>query len=452
MTGRQRQGHRFLQAALAFPSASIFDATSRGRYVRFLVDPAPGGVDRPRRMVFHANSNADAQLIFDALPARMSANQARERDEEEAFAEQLARATPRAVVTPILVAINLLIFLAMLVDGAGLVTAQPATHIRWGSNYGPLTAAGEWWRLATNMFMHFGVLHVFLNMWALHETGRLTERLFGHARFLAVYLLAGIAGSLASLGWNPQVNSAGASGAIFGVIGALLAYLLDRRNGVPSSVMRRHRLPLLAFITCALAYGLSHGNIDNAAHLGGLATGILTGLAWPLALERTRGIATTRRFISALAMFSVVMAGSAVVVLRRADGINEEMRFRDAVARLAVTDRTLSTLAQEALDGLQQGQLSRAQAAGHLSDLASTWSRMNGELASVRLPSHSALNDLRRQLIHLSELRSQGLGELASGIAEADAQRIREAFGPLVESKRLERSLQRALADALRPH
>ena len=113
----------------------------------------------------------------------------------------------------------------MLFAGADLMNPNPAIHIRFGSNFGPLTWTGEEWRLLTSAFLHFGIIHIALNMYALYQGGALVERLFGSTRFALIYLLSALAGSVASGWWDPLRNSAGASGAIFGVYGALLAFL-----------------------------------------------------------------------------------------------------------------------------------------------------------------------------------------------------------------------------------
>ncbi len=200
------------------------------------------------------------------------------------FRQRLAAMTQPPRATPVLVGANVLVFAVMAAAGAGILRPDAAVHVRFGSNLGILTLGGEWWRLATAVFIHFGILHLGFNMWALWDAGRLVERLYGTGRFVLVYAFAGLAGSIASLAWNPAVNSAGASGAIFGVFGALLAFLLDHRNGVPLALMRSLRNSALVFVAFAIAFGAIHPGIDNAAHLGGLAGGVLMGalLARPL--------------------------------------------------------------------------------------------------------------------------------------------------------------------------
>ena len=126
----------------------------------------------------------------------------------------------------------------MLAAGADLMNPNPAIHIRFGSNFGPLTWTGEEWRLLTSAFLHFGLIHIALNMFALYQGGALVERLFGSTRFALIYLLSALSGSVASGWWDPLRNSAGASGAIFGVYGALLAFMVVRRADIPPSMLK----------------------------------------------------------------------------------------------------------------------------------------------------------------------------------------------------------------------
>jgi rhomboid protease GluP len=131
-------------------------------------------------------------------------------------------------------------------------------------------AAGQVWRLVTPLFVHGGIVHLLVNMYSLNVLGPLVERLFGGRRMLAVYLLAGVGGSVASLALTPAA-SIGASGAIFGLLGALAAFLaLHRRDLGTAGRLQLRQLALVALLNLGL--GLTPG-IDNAAHLGGLLTG-----------------------------------------------------------------------------------------------------------------------------------------------------------------------------------
>ena len=170
---------------------------------------------------------------------------------------------------------------------------NPAIHIRFGSNFGPLTWTGEEWRLLTSAFLHFGILHIALNMFALYQGGGLVERLFGSTRFALIYLLSALSGSVASGWWDPLRNSAGASGAIFGVYGALLAFMAVRRADIPPSMLKSISSSALLFCLYSLVIGAAHPLIDNACHIGGLLGGFISGviLARPFTHRSARGAA-----------------------------------------------------------------------------------------------------------------------------------------------------------------
>lgn len=154
-----------------------------------------------------------------------------------------------------------------------VLIALGANHPEW------VLGRGEWWRLVSSMFLHIGLAHLLLNGWALYQLGGLFELLAGSSRLFLVYFVTGAAGSLASLWWT-QGLSAGASGAIFGLLGALIAYLLRRREHL-TPFARSLLGQLVAWAAINVFIGFSIPGIDNAAHLGGCAAGFLLGLILP---------------------------------------------------------------------------------------------------------------------------------------------------------------------------
>ncbi|RTQ46552.1 rhomboid family intramembrane serine protease [Hymenobacter gummosus] len=184
-------------------------------------------------------------------------------------------------LTLALAALNGLVFLLMVAAGVDALQPSGQDLIRWGSNFTPLVLRGQWWRLLTACALHGGLAHLLLNTYALLVIGALLEPLVGRGRLLAAYVLSGLGGSLASLWWHQPgwVNSVGASGAIFGLYGAMLT--LTATNAAQLSRPARAALFVhtLYIIGANFATGLQPG-IDHAAHLGGLISGAL--LAWPL--------------------------------------------------------------------------------------------------------------------------------------------------------------------------
>ncbi len=180
------------------------------------------------------------------------------------------------LATRALLVINLLVFVAMIVYGWVVYNDINGTQnmyvlITFGAKVNELVAAGEVWRLFTAMFLHIGVIHLLFNLYALNALGPLVEGYFGHIRFLIIYLLGGLFGSLASYAFSP-LPSAGASGAIFALAGATTIYFLRYREnfGARGRAILQN---MLLVIGVNLIFGLGAGGIDNWGHMGGLVGG-----------------------------------------------------------------------------------------------------------------------------------------------------------------------------------
>jgi membrane associated rhomboid family serine protease/Flp pilus assembly protein TadD len=183
------------------------------------------------------------------------------------------------MVTQALVGICAAVFVAMGAATGGASITEPTSHqlIEWGANAKTLTLGGQWWRLVTYMFVHIGVMHIFFNMWCLWDLGGMCESLYGHWTFAAVYLITGVAGGLASSWWNPGGLSAGASGAISGIVGALIASYYLGEFSMPRAAISAHLRSLVMFVGYNFLFGAIVGRVDNAAHIGGLVCGLLFG-------------------------------------------------------------------------------------------------------------------------------------------------------------------------------
>jgi len=189
------------------------------------------------------------------------------------FAARLLRATPRTWVTVALIAANVAVWLANVASGMSALLPQPVELLAWGGNLLPATLEQPW-RLFTAVFLHAGAIHLGFNMWALWNIGAIAERFYGNLQYLAIYLLSGLFGSLASLYFAArEAVSVGASGAIFGVSGALLAALFTKHDKLPAPLVASMRSSLLMFVGYSLFLGFTSGVVDNAAHLGGLVSG-----------------------------------------------------------------------------------------------------------------------------------------------------------------------------------
>lgn len=240
-------------------------------------------------------------------------------------------------VTSCLLLLNLAFFGLMLAFGGGMWQTSTTVPLAWGANFGPATQDDQWWRLVTAMFVHFGVLHLGLNMLALWDVGRLVERLFGWWRFLLLYLGGGVLGNLLSLVvQGNQAVSGGASGAIFGLYGALLVFLVRERRQVERREFRWVFGAAVVFTVLTLVMGQVLHGIDNAAHLGGLAGGALFGslLVRPLSASSP----VPRRWWAAVGL----LLGATLLLQRLPEPhylMSHEMRARAAVQQFLKTDR-----------------------------------------------------------------------------------------------------------------
>lgn len=201
------------------------------------------------------------------------------------------------VFTPIIIDLNILIFILMVAQGADFMSPSNEILLQWGADYAPITLAGEWWRMFTSCFLHIGILHLFMNMYALLYIGVLLEPLLGKTRFLTAYVLSGLTGSLLSIWWHDNSVSAGASGAIFGMDGVFLALLTT--NLIEKGVRKELLSSTVFFIGFNLVYGLT-GNINNAAHIGGLLGGLVIGYAFVPSLKNRQNLKLKRITVGAL--------------------------------------------------------------------------------------------------------------------------------------------------------
>jgi rhomboid protease GluP len=201
-------------------------------------------------------------------------------------------------------------YAAMVLCGVNAFLPTVDQLLSWGANSGArVVLRHEYWRLPASVFIHGGLIHLAVNMWCLYSIGPLVERLFGNAVFAVIYLAAGIGGAIASMATRPFRPSVGASGAIFGIFGALLAFLIIHRKAVPGSVLKPLRSSALSFVIFNTLFAAAVPIIDQEAHMGGLATGFLAGLLltrpWPVVQSVALHV---RRFALGLALCGALLS------------------------------------------------------------------------------------------------------------------------------------------------
>jgi len=218
----------------------------------------------------------------------------------------------RTTMTGATLAVLIAVFLLQLIRGQGVglgMTGNIDPLLREGAIVPPLIASGEYYRLFTAMFLHFSVIHLLMNAWALWIFGQFVETSMGRVAFAVVFLVGGFVGSVASYVFGPvQQIGAGASGAIVALFGAFIAYNLRRRDSAMSRAALQSAVILIllnAFITLGIR------GIDWRAHLGGLVGGFVVGgiLDWA-------GPRPSRRTAAIAGVIGVVAGGIAIALAR----------------------------------------------------------------------------------------------------------------------------------------
>lgn len=211
----------------------------------------------------------------------------------------------RPRLTQFLVGANVLVFVAMVLAGR-TTTFGSQQLLRWGADYGPYTFDGQGWRIWTSTYVHGFLLHIAGNMWCLWNLGMLAERILGRWTFVATYTACGIAGSLASLGRDPMRLSVGASGAILGLAGVLIAVLYLGKLPFPEQALSAIKGSLLRFTGLTLLLGFIP-IVDNSAHVGGLVMGLAIGALLAPNLSRLPEERTNNGYVIFLAVALVLL-------------------------------------------------------------------------------------------------------------------------------------------------
>lgn len=183
-------------------------------------------------------------------------------------------------IAAILLAINVGVYIAMVLKGVSPAGPNNQQLLDWGGLWAPAVAHGQIWRLVSNAFVHIGLMHLALNMYCLWYLAELSENIFGAWTTFALYLLTAVSSSLLSIVWRPQVFSAGASGAIFGLAGAVITGLRVGHHRIPQPVRRVISGSALRFALINLVIDMFLPFVNNAAHLGGLLGGLALGAAF----------------------------------------------------------------------------------------------------------------------------------------------------------------------------
>jgi membrane associated rhomboid family serine protease len=318
-----------------------------------------------------------------------------------------------------LVGINVAVFVVMLANGVSLTDPDVDSLIAFGANRGTLVIFGnQWWRAFSSMFVHIGLLHLVVNMYSLWRVGGFVERMLGGPLYALVYLLAGLGGSFGSVLWNPNNVSAGASGAIVGMFGFVMGYAIQARHLLPPEAAKNLWDGILATLAINVFLAFSVPYLDNAAHAGGLLTGILAGFVGTAsAIERQgRGASLGSQVI----VIAAVIALGVLAKVRTEN--NPQVKTAEALQQAETAFRAhdldkVEALTTEVLKKTKNpvASLLRAVARNERGDLDGGFADVNDAIIELRASDSSPL-----LLAEALALRA-GSHQLADSFASAEA-------------------------------
>jgi rhomboid protease GluP len=290
------------------------------------------------------------------------------------------------------------------------------------------------------MFLHFGVIHLTLNLWALWDAGQLVERMYGHARFAAIYFASGLAGNLLSLVAHKGLAvSGGASGAIFGMYGALLVFLWHERANLHPEEFRWFFWGASGFAGVTLVLGHFIAGIDNAAHIGGFFAGMLTGivLAQPGTTKEAKQISPRSRLLAG-AVIALSIAVLISQIPKPAYRWSEELQARKEIGEFLREDIAITRDWQSILDEGAHGNISFEEMAGRIDTAVGdryeeSFEQLTQSPHDPHLPSASRVDRLRQY----AERRRDASRALAEGLRAHKPQQIRDALEMAEQAPRL---------------
>jgi len=346
-------------------------------------------------------------------------------DPSRDIVEYMSGGITRAPLTLILLGANVAVFVAMLLSGAGLWHSPNAIQLAWGASFGPATKDGEWYRLAAAMFIHFGLWHLLMNAWALWDIGRLVERLYGSIRLLLIYFASGIVGNLLSLiAHGDHAVSGGASGAIFGLYGALLSFLWVARRQIYPPHFKWLFWGAVTFSAVIVGLGFLVPGIDNAAHVGGLISGMLSGgVLSPISYAgRYSRILTSVLFVTVVVLVIVAIPAPSY-------RWTEELQAQSGIKDFISNDQRIIGRWQSLLDMGRKDGLSFSELAERIdSDVTREYQESFEGLSALKLapsaPSADELDAVRKY----AQMRAEAAHLLAEGLRKNDKQSINEAL------------------------
>ncbi|NQZ57511.1 MAG: rhomboid family intramembrane serine protease [Lentisphaeraceae bacterium] len=368
---------------------------------------------------FTAPSKSLATEIIELL--KESVEQAKKVDEDETdrYYDKLYTINPHAPVTRFLVLANVLFFIFVYsFERLNILSPGNQALIKWGADYAVKTSNGESWRLLSCAFIHFGILHLTLNMLCLHYAGNLVERLYGSHFFIIIYFFSALAGSLGSLFWKGgSFVGGGASGAIFGIIGALGAMLILRRKYVPLGVFLPLKSTTISFIGLNILIGSLIPQIDNAAHIGGVLGGFLAGLLLtrPLDYEVRPKLFLPKLIIASVMLSAIIFFTWNPILSNSRKDAHCRSVYKGLESRIKRQQALTNYLMSAPIQSVYQLKRNKQQ----LKSLSSSWHRAALSLAEDQLPGRPLDTNKYRRMRIFCKKRSQDLNNRLQQLTDA---------------------------------
>lgn len=423
-TGRGRNPFARGPRELDFAASDIKNVVATGRVVRFSTTLGRSG-ELKKPFIFFCRDADDSNAIVGLLPKDQDEDFVASREFYGNLQSLAGTDHPWLSSTNILIAANVAAFLVM----AGFLgcgwfeVTDLRPYIRCGASNAAATGDGEWWRLVTSMFIHYGVLHLVLNMWALFQAGPLVERLLGKFPYVLTYLGAGIVGGLLSLVWNgDKIWSAGASGAIFGIYGALLGYMLREKKALPRAILQPLTKSTLVFVGYNLLNGFTHAGIDNAAHIGGLVSGTILGwiLAMPLNRRSRAQLMGERLLWASMALAAMVGIG-AHEAPRYPYVVKDELAWNDAAKDFVEKEPKLLLQERTELQRWEQKGDNAASLAPWIEkELAPLYADFAGKISALSLTPDRLTDQRRNKLVVYLRIKAEAFRHLDRAVRGHD--------------------------------
>lgn len=349
--------------------------------------------------------------------------------QERQFREKLIALAPRTWMTYALVSANVAVWMLMVFQGADIFKPPVEVLLNWGGNAASEVQRGQWWRMVSSTFLHSGIVHLTMNMVGLWIIGQTVERIYGYRPYLMIYLGSAITGSALSLHFSAQkAVSVGASGAVFGIAGALLVAVYQHRNTLPKIFGKQNLTGIGFFVLYSLVQGLTHSGIDNGAHIGGLLAGAVMAYILPKRFDLPHYAAAIKsRSVAALAA-AVCLSASIALSAPTAQLDLQRLLAGAAAMNRGVKGFDEATNLMRKLEGqVKSGQMTELELDSKTRTvLAPVYRKVLADLSQAWLAPEDPRHEFLQELKHLTALLIEGLAmesvveEETSHISPAD--------------------------------